>query len=48
MNRNELKPLETALEAEFGASPAASPGYRDGIPTFWVHREQVHGTSGVP
>jgi len=33
---------KTALIREFGVSPAVSEGYRDGIPTFWAHREQVH------
>src|SRR5579872_924319 len=31
-----------ALETEFGAPPAAPEAYRDGIPTFWAHRDQVH------
>ncbi len=30
------------LETEFGASPAAPKAYRDGIPTFWAHRDQLH------
>lgn len=34
---------EAAVEAEFGTTPAVAYGYRDGIPTFWVNREQVHG-----
>jgi NADH-quinone oxidoreductase subunit C/D len=34
---------DTALISELGASPAISEVYRDGIPTFWAHREQVHG-----
>jgi NADH-quinone oxidoreductase subunit C/D len=38
-----VETAETALISEFGASPAASEAYRDGIPTFWAHREQVHG-----
>jgi len=33
---------ETTLIREFRVSPAVSEGYRDGIPTFWAHREQVH------
>src|SRR5579863_6793195 len=33
---------ETALISEFGASPAGSEAYRDGIPTFWAHREHLH------
>jgi NADH-quinone oxidoreductase subunit C/D len=37
-----VETAETSLKSEFGASPAASEAYRDGIPTFWAHREQVH------
>jgi NADH-quinone oxidoreductase subunit C/D len=37
-----VETAETSLRSEFGASPAASEAYRDGIPTFWAHREQVH------
>ena len=39
----EMTTIETALETEFGLTPAASSGYRDGIPTFWVNRERAHG-----
>ena len=35
----------TSLEAEFGAPPAASEAYRDGIPTFWAHRDRCTGSS---
>ena len=38
-----VETAETALRSEFGVSPAASEAYRDSIPTFWAHREQVHG-----
>ena len=31
-----------ALETEFGAPPATPGAYRDGIPTFWAHRDQLH------
>jgi NADH-quinone oxidoreductase subunit C/D len=31
-----------ALETEFGAPLAAPKAYRDGIPTFWAHRDQLH------
>jgi NADH-quinone oxidoreductase subunit C/D len=37
-----VKTAEMSLRSEFGASSAASEAYRDGIPTFWAHREQVH------
>jgi NADH-quinone oxidoreductase subunit C/D len=33
-----------ALESELGAAPAAAETYRDGIPTFWAGREQLHRT----
>ena len=38
-----VETAETALKTAFGVSPAASQAYRDGIPTFWTRREQVHG-----
>jgi NADH-quinone oxidoreductase subunit C/D len=38
-----VETAETALKTAFGVSPAASQAYRDGIPTFWARREQVHG-----
>jgi NADH-quinone oxidoreductase subunit C/D len=31
-----------ALETEFGSPPAAPEAYRDSIPTFWAHRDQLH------
>ncbi len=31
-----------ALETGLGFPAAASDGYRDGIPTFWVDRDQLH------
>ncbi len=31
-----------ALETEFGAAAANSEAYRDGIPTLWAHRDQLH------
>ncbi len=31
-----------ALETEFGAPPAAPEAYRDGIPTIWARRDQLH------
>jgi NADH-quinone oxidoreductase subunit C/D len=37
-----IETAETALEAEFAATPASAIAYPDGIPTFWVPREQVH------
>ena len=37
-----VETAETSLRSEVGVSPAVSEAYRDGIPTFWVHREQVH------
>jgi NADH-quinone oxidoreductase subunit C/D len=37
-----IETAETALEAEFAATPASPGAYRDGIPTFWAPREQVH------
>jgi NADH-quinone oxidoreductase subunit C/D len=33
-----IEPLAT----EFGATPATPETYRDGVPTFWADREQVH------
>ncbi len=30
------------LETEFGTPPAAPGAYRDGIPTFWTNRDQIH------
>ena len=41
-----VETAETSLRSEFGASPAASEACRDGIPTFWAHREQVHSILG--
>ncbi len=34
--------IEATLQTEFEAKAAASSTHRDGIPTFWAHREQVH------
>jgi NADH-quinone oxidoreductase subunit C/D len=37
-----IETAETALEAEFAATPASAVAYPDGISTFWAPREQVH------
>ena len=37
-----MTPTVTALETEFGTASAAPGSYRDGIPTFWADRDQVH------
>jgi NADH-quinone oxidoreductase subunit C/D len=36
-----------ALATDFGATLAAPESYRDGIPTFWADREQVHSVLAV-
>ena len=37
-----MTPTVTALETEFGAAASAPGDYRDGIPTYWADRDQVH------